>query len=172
MTKIYIEQAPPQRHPGGRPTKLTPELIDKAKGYLDTCEDTPIFTEKGAIAYVDVKLPSLEGLARYLGIHKDTIQSWCKESDENNPLVQEFSVLVKDVLNEQAARLLNNGLGGLYQPKIAGVVLSKHGYYEKTEADITTGGEKIQSASPLLPELVKTADELLRQRKLSKPDGK
>lgn len=149
-----------------RPTKLTPELLEKATGYLATCTDKVVYTDKGAMTYVNVELPTLEGFAIYLGIHKDTVQEWCKpKDDEVVPLHYEFSVLVKDVIQEQGKRLINNGLGGLYQPKIAGMMLSKHGYIEKSESDITTGGEKIQSA--VLPELIAEADRLLKEKKLN-----
>lgn len=157
----------------GRPTKLTPELLEKAQGYLETCHDTPVFTDKGAMTYVSVNLPSLEGFAIYLGIHKDTVQEWCKgdvtveygDVPIEASLRTEFSVLVKDILLEQGKRLVNNGLGGLYNPKIAGMMMSKHGYVEKTETDITTGGDKL--TSPVLPELIAEADRLLKEKKLN-----
>lgn len=160
-----------------RPTKLTTELIEKAKGYLPTCIDTPVYTDKGAMTYVNVNLPCKVGLALYLGINKDTIEEWCKvEVNEINPtniidvsnrmeLAQEFSVIVKEVMSEQEKRLINNGLGGLYKEKTNSMLLSKHGYAtDKTETDITSGGEKI--GSTILPEVIAEADRILKEKKL------
>lgn len=123
-----------------RPTKLTPELIEKAKTYLPTCHATPIETEKGGISYVDVKLPKLVDLALLLQINKDTITEWCKGTDD---LSQEFSVIVKEIQQEQEKMLIDKGLGGLFQPKTLGMILSKHGYADRIEQDVTSGGEKI-----------------------------
>jgi hypothetical protein len=48
-----------------------------------------------------------------------------------------FSDLMTRVRNEQAERLLNNGLAGKYNPVIAKVLLTKHGYVDKVETDLT-----------------------------------
>jgi DNA-binding transcriptional regulator YiaG len=128
----------------GRPTKLTKELVEKAKTYLSTCEDTVLETEKGGISYVNVKLPMVADLALYLGISKSTVYDWCQEREDiEDNLAQEFSDIVKEINQEQEKRLINKGLGGLYAPKIAGMIMSKHGYSEKQEIDHTTKGEKI-----------------------------
>lgn len=165
----------------GRPTKLTPELIEKAKTYLSTCIDKPVWTEKGGMAYVEVNLPTKVGLALFLGINKDTVEEWCKDITpfsgiDNLPssdhvyfdalnLRQEFSVIVKEIQIEQEKRLINNGLGGLYKEKTTGMLLSKHGYAEKTETDITSKGDKITSA--VLPEVIAEADRILKEKKLN-----
>lgn len=163
----------------GRPTKLTPELIEKAKTYLSTCYDRPIYTNSGSLAYVEVNLPSKVGLALYLGIDKTTVDEWCKPNVlivsssgdvENWELHTEFSSIVIQIMSEQEKRLISNGVGGLYKEKTTGMLLSKHGYAEKTETDITTGGEKIQS-STILPEVIAEADRLLKERKLNQDNN-
>ena len=164
-----------------RPTKLTLELLDKAKGYLATCVDEPVISPKGGMLYVDVNLPSKVGLAIYLGIDKTTVDEWCKYTmqevnvaEMNNDhtdidMKQEFSSIVSDIMKEQEKRLINNGLGGLYKEKTNAMLLSKHGYTtEKTETDITSGGEKLNS--PILPEIIAEADRLLKERKLKEND--
>lgn len=147
----------------GAPTKLTPKTIEKAKGYLEQCEDKTHFTDKGGVSYTDVRLPSMAGLAKHIGVHKDTIYSWCKEEAElyDKELVQQISVIVKEINTEQEIRLLNGGLGGIYTPKIAGMIMSKHGYSEKTETDITTKGEAVNTT----PEILKRLDEMELQIK-------
>lgn len=113
-----------------RPTKLTEELIEKAKTYLPTCEDAIMETEKGGISYVDVKLPMIADFAIFLGINKDTVYDWCKGEGELNTI---FSDIVNDISQEQEKRLINKSLGGVYQPKTTGMLLSKHGYAERSE---------------------------------------
>lgn len=120
--------------PLGRPTKLTKELLEKAQGYLATCEDEVHTTDKGSVSYVEVNLPSIVGLARYIGVHKDTVYEWRKVNTD-------FSDLVKEIEAEQEIRLINKGLGGLYTSKALGAMLTKHGYREGT--DVTSDGDKI-----------------------------
>jgi hypothetical protein len=121
-------------NPVGRPMKLTPELKEKATKYIVQCIDNLELTDKGALAFVEVKLPTVVGFARYLGVNKDTVYEWAK-------IDQEFSDIVKDILNEQEEKLINNGLGGLYTPKIVGMLLAKHGYAEKTESSVVSKTE-------------------------------
>lgn len=158
------------KHAGGRPSKLTPELIEKAGTYLDSCYTRPITTDRGALSYSEVNLPTIVGLALYLKIDKDTVYTWCKvgeEIDEENaPLRKRFSDIVKEVTEEQEKWLINYTAGGLYQPKLSSMLLSKHGYVEKTETDITSGGDKIQSTA-VLPEVIAEADRILKERKLN-----
>lgn len=157
----------------GRPTKLTPELIEKAKTYLATCIDRVNYTDKGAMTYVDVELPTIVGLALYLGINKDTVNEWSKgdvtmdygEERTEDGLRTEFSVLVKQVVQEQERRVLNKGLGGLYNPKLSGLILGRYGYVEKSETDVTSKGEQITST--VLPEVIAEADRLLKEKKLN-----
>lgn len=144
--------------PAGRPSKLNQELIDKAEEYLKSCNDRIETTDKGALSYVNVSLPSVVGLALYIGVNKDTIYTWCKGDSD---IEKQFSDIVKRVNNEQENRLLNNGLGGLYAPKVVGMVLSKHGYSEKTETDITSKGEKLTIGDP---QLAADFDEFRKQR--------
>jgi len=145
----------------GRPTKLTPELLEKASGYLMHRMDNVELTEKGGLAFVEVQLPHIADFASYLGIHKDTVYEWCKHN-------QEFSDIVKDILQEQEKRLVNNGLGGLYAPKVVGMILSKHGYAEKVETDITTKGESI---NPEIKDITKKLNDLHRGTSIPSDGG-
>ncbi len=131
--------------------------MEKAREYLNHRIDNVELTDKGALAFVEVQLPSIADFALYLGIHKDTVYSWCKEEGEYN---KEFSDLVMDISHEQEKRLLNNGLGGMYAPKVVGMILSKHGYAEKTETDITSKGESI--VSPEVAALTKKLNDVYR----------
>lgn len=137
---------------GGRPTEYNSEVISRAKAYLSECVDeayqliksdgdkTTSFENK-----VRVKLPTIEGLALYLKIHKDTVYAWEKEHEE-------FSDVISELRQKQAEALINNGLSGDYNPTIAKVLLSKHGYKEevKTEQEHsgTIGFTGIQIVKP------------------------
>lgn len=113
-----------------RPSKYSEQILDLTKQYIDEAEDTHEVVGAGLNARIrsKVKLPTLEGLAFFLRVHKDTIQEWKKNHDE-------FSVLIGDLLAKQAEALINNGLSGTYNPTIAKVLLAKHGYKESSEVD-------------------------------------
>lgn len=126
-----------------RPTILTPELIGKASYYLDSSKDVVIkSTSDGTTKETNVDLPSIEGLALHLGIHKDTLYDWeskCTLENQDSLFWQISDVLTK-VRNEQARRLINGGLSGTYNSTIAKLLLSsKHDYVEKS--DVTSGGK-------------------------------
>lgn len=109
-------------------TLYNQEYLEKAKKYLELCEDKEI--EKGTddkpIYSIKVKIPTKGGLASYLGVHRDTLYKWSQE----NP---EFSDIMEAISAEQEDRLINNGLSGDYNPTIAKVLLTKHGYREGLE---------------------------------------
>lgn len=99
----------------GRPPIYSVETLKRTEEYIQSCEDTKD----------DVRLPTIEGLAFSLKIHKDTIYTWRKDEGK-----EPFSDLIEDLLSKQADRLVNNGLSGRYNPTIAKVLLTKHGYRE------------------------------------------
>lgn len=142
-----------------RPSILTTDLREKAKGYLAHRMDNVELTDKGTLAFVEVQLPSVVDLALYIGVNKDTIYDWVNKDSPRYD--EEFSDIVKEVLAEQEKRLLNNGLGGLYAPKVVGMILAKHGYSEKIETDITSKGEAIGS-NAVISDLTRQINELHR----------
>lgn len=122
--------------PLGRPTIYSEDMVLKTQEYLSTCHDIEEDKENGIKA--KVKIPTIEGLAVYLGIHKDTIYDW----ESIHPT---FSDVIDKLRGIQADRLLNNGLAGTYNPTIAKVLLTKHGYREGT--DMTSDGKAIKGNS-------------------------
>ena len=122
------------RHPGGRPSKYDEKIVLKlTRKYIDDCEDSyeRVLKSQGkrSVMYehrFTVKLPMLEGLALVLHVHKDTIHDWRKK-------YAEFSYLIDELLSKQAIMLANKSLSGLYNPTIAKVLLTKHGYREGHE---------------------------------------
>lgn len=115
----------------GRPPEYKPEILEKAREYL-TMED--------------LELPSVAGLALYIGVARSTVYKWATEEDK-----QEFSDIVERLLAEQEKSLFTKGLKGEYNPTITKLMLTKHGYSDKQDL---TSGEK-----PLAPLLVRFLDE-------------
>src|ERR1044071_2612426 len=128
-------------HPGGRPPEYNDEIPIKAREYLESCEDEEYQVTKyegekstGFETKVRVKLPTIEGLALYLKIHKDTIYEWEKAKNEDDSLkYPEFSDVISELRAKQARELVNKGLSGDYNPTIAKVLLAKHGYKDAQE---------------------------------------
>lgn len=122
---------------GGRPTDYTPELLEKARGYLDSLrEDTYDEVSKTW----DVDMPSIVGLAGYIGVARDTIHAWVKDEKD-----AEFSDIIKQISEKQEQCLTKGGVGGRYNPTISKLILGKHGYHDKVDSDVTTAGEKLNT---------------------------
>lgn len=113
----------------GRPTIYNEQILTDTREYIESCEDTLGISKK-------VQLPTIEGLAYHLGINKDTIYTWRKEKEE-------FSDLIDELLAKQARELVNKGLSGDYNPTIAKVLLSKHGYRDAQEVTGLDGKDLI-----------------------------
>jgi len=98
----------------GRPTKYTKEILKKAKDYVENFR-----------RYGDV-IPTIEGLALLLKVHRDTIYEWKKHYPE-------FSDTLEQLINQQTKILINAGLLGKVNVAIAKLLLAKQGYSEKVE---------------------------------------
>ncbi len=117
-------------HAGGRPTEYTIEITNRANVYLQECVDEieEFHQTKGEKSntyrrLVRVRIPTIEGLASYLKISKNTLYDWEKQH-------KEFSDVMEDLRQKQAHALIQGGLSGDYNPTIAKVLLTKHGYRE------------------------------------------
>src|SRR3990167_7243506 len=108
-----------------RPTKLTKELLDKARTY-----------EKSGV------VPSIEDFALFVELNRDTIYDWREKgrSQEANPLQIEFSDIIERVLVQQSKELMDGGLRNKFNPTITKLLMSKHGYSERQ--DIEHSGEQ------------------------------
>lgn len=137
--------------PGGRPTDYTDQTIAQVKEYLDGCVDEVRQVISGEsekfTSYKEktvVRLPTIEGLAVFLKVHRDTIHQWTKDHAE-------FSDIINTLKGIQAERLINMSLGGDYNPLISKLMLAKnHGYVERQEI---TGadGEKLLPINIIMP---------------------
>lgn len=112
--------------PAGRPTEYTPEILAKARAYLDLGYEE------------DERIPSVAGLSRFLEIARSTIYDWASQEDK-----KEFSDILEQILAKQEYTLLNKGITGEFNSTITKLVLAKQGYKESSEQDITSGGKPI-----------------------------
>ena len=124
----------------GRPTLYTEDMPAKALEYLESCKDETINVGTNEKPYFKtiVNLPSVEGLADYIGVNKTTLYEW----QSNYP---EFSNALSKIKAKQGKELINKGLSGDYNSKIASMLLSaNHDIVEKTSQDLTSKGDKIE----------------------------
>lgn len=130
------------KHAGGRPTEYKEEYIQKVDEYLESCVDeewdwTKTDGDKST-SYehrIKVKLPTIDGFAQFIDVPRRCLYDW-KEKNE------EFSHSLDKIVTEQKRRLLDRGLSGDYNPKIAALILSaNHNMREKS--DITTNDERL-----------------------------
>lgn len=122
-------------HPGGRPTDYRPEFNQIIDEYLTTT---------GA---EQMKLPKVVDIAILLGVRKETLYDWAK-------IYPEFNNSLARVTAAQEKELVDSGLfgGKEVNASIAKLLLYNHGYREKSETDITSGGEKLDSLITYKPD--------------------
>lgn len=119
---------------GGRPTSYSEEMEEKALEYI----------EKGYESQGEV-IPSAMGMAKYLNVAESTIYKWVE--DERGT----FSETLAKCKSEQHRILINKGLTNEFSGTITKLALSNHGYSEKTQTDVTSGGKPIQNEWHLHP---------------------
>ena len=99
-------------HPGGRPTKYTPDMSDRLEGYMRNCSDD---------------LPSKAGFAIFVGVHVNTMDNWGRKYSE-------FLWALRRLHTLQEAVLINKGLAGEYNSTICKLILcSNHGYGKRRD---------------------------------------
>ena len=111
----------------GRPSLYSDEILRMAKDYL-SC-----FMGEGS----DIKLfpaqviPTAVGLCAYINIGTSTINVWDKDEEK-----LEFRAVLDRIKQIQHVIALNGGMTGVYSAPIVKLLLTKHGYSDKSEQDI------------------------------------
>jgi|TARA_R110000803_G_scaffold184097_1_gene246417 hypothetical protein len=100
-----------------RPTKYTPEILAKAKEYLN-CYETAV--------------PSRQSLALYLDVALSTIDLWDKEHAE-------FSGTLRRIKYTQFEKTLDGGLRGELSASISKLIMHNHGYTDKVDTTSSDG---------------------------------
>ena len=102
----------------GRPTKYSPELVEKVQEYIENYEQ------------LNQIVPSIAGLAEYLRIRRETLHVWTHDEDK-----EEFSNMLGELLAKQERLLINKGLASEFNSNITKLMLAKHGYSARQEID-------------------------------------
>ena len=108
----------------GRPRTYKPDMVEKARRYIANHED------------FDDPVPTVAGLACVLGVVRDTCYQWAK--DEDKP---EFSDILSELAQKQERCLVRGGLMSDFNSAIAKMMLTKHGYSDRVDTDVTTNGK-------------------------------
>lgn len=104
--------------PAGRPTKYNELTMEVAENYLQHHTD-----------FGDL-VPSNEGLSAVLCINSDTLYDWAKDPEK-----PAFSEMLRRIKDTQRRLLIAKGLSGEFNSAITKLILTKHGYSDKTEVD-------------------------------------
>jgi hypothetical protein len=105
----------------GRPTSYTPEIVEKAWAYAN-----------GGWEEAGDPVPSVAGMACEIGISRETCYAWAQDDD------RAFSDILRSIAKTQERQLLKGGLLGEYNAPITKMMLTKHGYSDKVEQDVTS----------------------------------
>ena len=118
----------------GRPSLLDEEMLEKAKHYMID-------------GYKEIEniVPSVAGLACYLGVSKSTVYEWAKDTPENRliPIRVRFSDTLDAIQAKQELLLINGGLSQQFSGVITKLMLTNHGYNDKVQTDVTSNGQTI-----------------------------
>ena len=96
----------------GRPTLYTDDMLVKAQDYIDNCPDV---------------VHTVVGLCLYIGVAKSTAYRW---AEEGNAV---FKDILDTVSEKQEQKLIGSGLINEFNSAITKMMLTKHGYTDKTE---------------------------------------
>ena len=105
-----------------RPTIYSEEILKAAEEYLYDFETS------------EEVIPSIAGLALRLKVSRKTLHNWMADEDKS-----EFLHIIEAILAKQESALVNKGLAGDFNPTVTKLILSKHGYSEKQEVEISGG---------------------------------
>jgi hypothetical protein len=104
-----------------RPVEYGPEVLRLANEYLEQYPQNKQL------------VPTVVGLCKHINRSKSTVYEWEKHADKS-----EFSDILTRIAEIQEMELINGGLGGLFNPAITKMMLTKHGYSDKQELDHTS----------------------------------
>jgi hypothetical protein len=139
----------------GRPRKYNSveEMDKKIQEYFDECDNNTkeILDKKdGGLITISFPLPyTVEGLALALGFcDRNSLLDYQKEEG-----YEEYFRTIKNAKLKTQQNKVVNGLTGVYNSAVTIFDLkNNHGYRERNETDITSGGEKLELPQIYLPE--------------------
>lgn len=117
-------------HGGGRPSKLTQQLVERAMMYVI-----------GGYQETDLRevVPTIAGLSMYLGVSRSIVNQWASDAKDepDNDLKQQFLDIAQAIKAKQEIMLVSGGLRGDFNPTIAKLLLHKHGYKDEAKTALT-----------------------------------
>lgn len=126
----------------GRPTELTEDIIEKAEVYLESYSEN------------NEAIPTIAGLSKHCGLSRSIMYKWVAVEFPNE-IQSQFLDIFHDVQQEQEIRLLSGGLSGDYNATITKLMLTKHGYSDKQETELSgPGGSPIEVDNSITVEFV------------------
>jgi len=127
----------------GRPTKYNDEILEKAKEYVS-----------GGFLNQDEEVPTQEGLALFIGVHRSTLHDWASQPEKHL-----FSDILEECNQRQTVMLMSGALKGDLNANIAKLMLGKQGYSEKHQQELTGAeGGAIKTESTWIVQPVKGKD--------------
>lgn len=114
------------KHAGGRPTNYNPTFVDEIQNYI------------ASTGREQTKLPTLEGVALWLGISYDALEDYRVKYPEFSGALAKISLLQKE-------QLINDGIYGGKEVNSTIVKLllqNNHGMKERN--DVTSNDDKIE----------------------------
>jgi len=116
-------------HPGGRPTKYTPELLNLIDEFFKEAVPT------------NMRIPTIEGLCLKLGISRETAYAWAKEHKQISDTLELIKVKQKEYLTEVGifgGKEINANIVSLF-------LKANHGMVETTRQEVTgkDGGQLV-----------------------------
>ena len=106
----------------GRPTKYSQAIQKKASDYVE-----------GAHIGAQDPVPSVAGMACYLGVNKTTLYEWAKVHPQ-------FSNTLDACKERQEKLALMGGLTNEFNASIVKLLLANHGYSDKQQLEHTGAG--------------------------------
>ena len=100
----------------------------------------------GGYEEVGETVPNIAGLACYLSKARSRVYEYGEQNEE-------FKDILESILALQESKLLSGGLKGDYNPTITKLMLTKHGYSDKSEVD-NKSSDGSMSPKPTRIELV------------------
>jgi len=96
-------------------------------------------------------VPSVAGMAVVVGVSRSTLYRWAEENSEFQDIL--------DAVNEmQEFKAMNGGLTNTFNAQIVKLLLGKHGYHDKMDADLSSR-DGTMTPKPTRIELVAPGDD-------------
>lgn len=112
------------KNKGGRPSKYDEHLIDTMRTYVGRCVE-------------DNVLPTVEGFACIVDVDADTVGAWSKKHKRFLGALKKLKTTQCQMLEQSLYKGGSNAAGPIFLLK------NNHGFKDRTEQDITSGGKAL-----------------------------